>query len=297
MIKILLIIIYPFVMSIPDDINYDLSLIIYDLLPTNDKPKFVYAIDKNWFYQHHIEKEQKRTMDLVFRFIDKIDDEDIIEVIDDYMTEDCKKLVLFPILCNARYEGEDIILKIIDKFKEDIDPTIVNDDGNTILMLACNIGFSKVALKLIEIYEDKCLPNNINKVGTTALILACYKSSSKVPLKLIREFGDKCVPEQIDENICTALMWACSTYLYEVAFELIDRFGYKCIPDQIDRYGRTALMMACINGLSGVALKLIDTFEDKCLPNQINDSGKTALSIAKKNNMVELVSKLEKLKN
>lgn len=57
------------IMSSIEDIPYDLSLIIYDLLPTNDKPKFVYAIDKNDIYLYHIEKEQKTTMNMLMHII------------------------------------------------------------------------------------------------------------------------------------------------------------------------------------------------------------------------------------
>ena len=68
-------------------------------------------------------------------------------------------------------------------------------------------------------------------------------------------------------------------------------------PTIVDNEGNTILMITCNTGFSKIALTLIDRFEDKCLPNQINSLGETAISIAKKNNMVEVVSKLEELKN
>ena len=177
-------------MSTPDDINYDLSLIIYDLLPTNDKPKFVYAIDKNWFYQYHIEKEQKRTTELskVINFM-----------------SDGVELLLFDMINEAYSNNESTILKMIDKFKDNIDPTIVNKDGYTLLLLACQHELSKTSLKLIEEFGDKCVPGHINRFGNTALIWACYNQLSKVALKLIETFGYKCVPNHIDDEGETAL--------------------------------------------------------------------------------------------
>jgi len=135
---------------------------------------------------------------------------------------------------------------------------IVNEDGNTALILACDNKMTEVALELIK--TGHANPEQINNnYGNTALILACENIMTEVTLELIKTGHVN--PEQINNNYGnTALILACRNEMKEVALELIKTGHVK--PDHIAQDGTTALSWACEKDMKDVAYELfsIGTF-------------------------------------
>ena len=164
---------------------------------------------------------------------------------------------------------------------------VVDGNGKTALIYACQLGINSVALALIRI----CQPETVGQIDIfrkTALIYACETEMSDVALALIQTGNSK--PEQVNRFGKTALIYACRNELGDVALALIATGQSN--PGHPDGSGRTALMESCLHqSMSAVALALIATGQSN--PELVDQSGRTALSSAQEHgNMQEVVNLL-----
>ena len=92
--------------------------------------------------------------------------------------------------------------KVEALLKQGADLTMVDENGNSALMIACVHNHSKIALQLI----DKADVNIQNEDGNTALLLACRQGLEDVVSKLI-EKGAKV--DAVNDDGDSALILAC----------------------------------------------------------------------------------------
>lgn len=119
-------------------------------------------------------------------------------------------------LFDSIYYGlEKVSLKLLDVKK--INYNLVDNDGDSVLMVACKHNFEELALKLLD--KPDYNYNQINKQGNTALIFACSCNLSKVAVKLLKK------PDinywQIDNTEKSAFTLASENNMGEV-LEIID---------------------------------------------------------------------------
>ena len=134
---------------------------------------------------------------------------------------------------------------ILDLIKDnEIDQTILDDDGYTLLLSACEHEINDVALALIATGHSN--PGFQSKRGDTALIIACRYKMSDVALELIRieesNPGDT-NPGATDKNRDTALILACKNKLKDVALALIATG--RSNPSVVNLFENTALNTVC----------------------------------------------------
>ena len=177
-------------------------------------------------------------------------------------------------------KNNDTIKALDDIARGNSNPEIVDTNGKTALIYACQLGMNSVALALIATRQSN--PGQVDNDGTTALFYACEAGMNNVALALIRTGNSK--PEiVVDEVLMTALIFTCVWKMNDVALALIETGNSN--PEIVDINGRTALIYAC-NGsmrMSDVALALIETGDSN--PTQIDNFNCTALIYACKMRM------------
>ena len=176
-------------------------------------------------------------------------------------------------------KNNDTINALDDIARGNSNPEIVDANGKTALIYACQLGMgmNDVALALIQTNNSK--PEQVDNDGTTALIYACLWAMNDVALALIETRNSK--PEQVDNMRYTALICACMLNMPVVALALIATGDSN--PSQVDRRGRTALIYACQLQMPDVALALIETGDSN--PTRIDTFNCTALIYACKMRM------------
>ena len=110
--------------------------------------------------------------------------------------------------------------------------TMVDDDGNGLLMLICKHKLQTVALDFLD------------RLGKQ------YPNQPVPSLEYSNKHGD------------TLLMIAITAKLYDVALRLLEM--PNCKPDQVDQTGDTALILASRTMELDLVTKMIERFEDKC---------------------------------
>lgn len=162
---------------------------------------------------------------------------------------------------------------------------LIDSDGNTAFMVACELEWPDIAMAIFNTGRYK--PEQVNKYGDSVLMVACFDNSLHDVARAIIKSG-MYKPDQVNQTGDTALLLACTNDMPDVALALINTGQSK--PEQaVDGY--TALNYACQKNMSDVALALINTGQSK--PEQIDETGKTALDYAKDNNMTEVIKLLQ----
>lgn len=108
---------------------------------------------------------------------------------------------------------------------------LVNDEENSMLILACYHGNAEVVPYLIENVDNI---NYSNKMGT-ALMAAVVKNKIEFIKKLLQKGAN---PNSTDTNGVTAVMYATMFKMYDVAELLIK---YKANPEIKDKRGSSAI--------------------------------------------------------
>ena len=183
-------------------------------------------------------------------------------------------------------KNNDTIKALDDIARGNSNPEIVDANGKTALIYACQLGMgmNDVALALIQTNNSK--PEQVDNDGTTALIYACLWAMNDVALALIETRNSK--PEIADAGGYTALICACMVQMSDVALALIATGDSN--PSQVNRSGSTALIYACAMPMPAVALALIRTGDSN--PSQVDRHGRTALSFAQEHETMQEVVEL-----
>ena len=183
-------------------------------------------------------------------------------------------------------KNNDTINALDDIARGNSNPEIVDANGKTALIYACQLGMAMndVALALIETRNSK--PEQVDNMRYTALICACMLNMPVVALALIAT-GDS-NPSQVDRRGRTALIYACQLQMPDVALALIETGDSN--PTRIDTFNCTALIYACKMRMSAVALALIRTGDSN--PSQVDRHGRTALSFAQEHETMQEVVEL-----
>ena len=154
----------------------------------------------------------------------------------------------------------------------DLDPLSVDDDGNTLLHMACRGGHEELARLLITNYN--CPVDVKNEDNETPLHIACLSGHSNIVRMLVSEF--KADATQRDDNNDTAVSKAAEGGHVETVRALITELG--CSPKVTGYHGRSLLHEACWSGSIKLAEMLIIEFSlDIFLA---DDNGDTPLHMA-----------------
>ncbi len=90
---------------------------------------------------------------------------------------------------------------------------IIDDNGDTALLVACRRGCGEFALDLLDIHGEDCCPWACSVDGDTALILACKARMEDVALKLL---DLECRKYHLDKNGKSFIDYCCSLDLHKV---------------------------------------------------------------------------------
>jgi ankyrin repeat protein len=171
-----------------------------------------------------------------------------------------------------------------------------NEEGNTLLLLACLYKLPKCALKLLDNMDIDVNYANINKENKTALIMSCENGLSfvDVTMKLLDQYDIFVNCKTSDGK--TPFSIACEHKLSNIALKLLDNKNIDL--NFIDANGNNLFMIACENELEDVALKLFNklySFENNI--NYTNMIGKTSLTIAFEHKLWNIVRMLLECKD
>jgi hypothetical protein len=192
----------------------------------------------------------------------------------------------------------DIIDFVDTHYREDIDTS-----ANEILWMLSSFESEDDVIDTIIQHKDYVSkPLNGDKTILQQAIL------SRLP-NVVKYLFDFYTPEQyllgyVDNNDNTALIYACSVIfpdredeMEEVTLEMINKGLDKCNISHIrERDNMTAFMLACKRGLSRVALAMLDEGIDDLNIDSRDNSGWTAYDYAKTNNMIKVMSKIDRFK-
>ena len=154
--------------------------------------KYKANIDDVWYTTILIEciKSDELT-DIAKKIINKHTDPNINMGLFDYIGENGKNVLMFAI---EKMRNDIAMLIICEHFKH-CDVFVVNDDGNTAMIMACIYKMEQVALKLLEYYKNDeykeyIMLGHINKADKTALLIASENKMTNV-VNIIREINDQ----------------------------------------------------------------------------------------------------------
>jgi len=167
----------------------------------------------------------------------------------------------------------------------DIDVNLRDTNGDTPLIIACQLGSSYLIDLLLRYHADTTI---VSECRNTALFLAIYDYHRHNNLDVIRsllEHGSN--PNEICQYSQTALMMACKNEQPEVVSLLL---SYHADPNIRDSEGHTALTIACMYGNLQIIKLLLDTKNININNQTIH--GDTPLIIACKNAFGSVVSLL-----
>ena len=194
-----------------------------------------------------------------------------------------KTILQFCLSHKYEEEMESIVLKIIDKYKDDIDLNNVDIDGNTALYLSIHNGYKKIILKLLEnnsikkSINEKCLRDAIYKemkdiaelflpylsdVELTPDILRVALDSGleDIAIKLIQRDPDENYISHIDTNFDRTMLMISIGYKYEkCSLLLLDNKNIDI--SHVSKIFKTTLQHACVTSQDNIKETIMKIYE------------------------------------
>jgi ankyrin repeat protein len=161
---------------------------------------------------------------------------------------------------------DDIYDKILDKYGRVL-LRQVDNIGNNVLMYALMNGY-KLGEKIIDQYKQYIDPNLMNDKNENILIIALkYKNKPEIINQLLKSFKFNINDSDIDGN--NALIYSIKYKYTNIALKIMN--NYDCNYDQINSNNDTALLLSTKNELHEISKILIGKEEDILPYHQDND--------------------------
>jgi ankyrin repeat protein len=137
----------------------------------------------------------------------------------------------------------------------------VNNNNETILLIACKLNQIKLADKILD-SGIPCNPNQIDKYGLSALLYAMNNRMFEQVTKILELINNDSKIKTITPNKNTALILACSNNWEDIALKILQ----KPIIDSYyislkDKCGKSAFDYVCINRNVKVATEIINKYK------------------------------------
>ena len=193
--------------------------------------------------------------------------------------------ISYPSLIFASVEGHVEVIQILIKAIDD--PNIKQENGDTLLMIACECGHLDIVQTLLENGAD---PNICDNIGNNSLhaVLLSEEISEESKQDIIQTLTSWKLNVNKQNNYgVTPLMIASSKGYIEVILHVL--LG-NADPNITDSKGSTALMYACKNGCHGVAALLLVTYNAD--PSLTDNNSSTSLCYAAYGGHIEVINVL-----
>lgn len=139
---------------------------------------------------------------------------------------------------------KDATEKLKKNMENGFNPSYLDDQGNTLLTLACLSGSETQANMFINMLKSEDLRvGHVNGMGATALELALIGKMNKTCVLLIDKYGEECNFDHVAPNGCTAFSLALQLSNLDIANKLHKE--YKCKYNKASSDGSTPLYYAC----------------------------------------------------
>jgi len=223
---------------------------------------------------------------ILFELIKQNKNQDkIIEFIDDYdniinpsYVDDNEDTLLLLACYNKLYK---VIHKLLSTYKDKCKVEQIGSNSDTILLNLCRDGKYDLVSILIALCGDKCKPEYVGIDGMTALMVTTFNNKSYIPI-LIETFRDKCNPIATTNENHTVFYYLCSLGYEKLALKMLNKFGNDCKPDLLTKKNNSPFKYTCINNMNELALELLNKYN-------INSYDKDCLKHAINNNMTEVI--------
>lgn len=144
-------------------------------------------------------------------------------------------------------------------------------------------------IDIMDLDTDLLNINQIDQNGNTLLIIACKSGNSNIAMKIINNYKE-CNFEWRDRCGYDAFMHACKSNLGIVVETMINKKIVYTL-NELSQDGFTSLMWLCANKMENIILKLLDAKADLDLF-QKNNKGYTPFAYILRNNMTNCIDKL-----
>jgi ankyrin repeat protein len=159
---------------------------------------------------------------------------------------------LINLIKNKKYNELQNYIKSININSIDIE--YIDDENNTILILASEYHNFDIVEKLLKHKNINNIINNTNKKSENALLWIIYHGISDLALSLL-DFKKINVNIQ-DYNKNTALTLACQKKLFDVIFKLLDFIDINI--NETNQLGYSPLLISAQNNMPNVMIKLLN---------------------------------------